>query len=158
MCNLDWGHGRQKESAWEWMGGSRSITPKRNVVIFVSSLLNHAGVFLTLRWVRADPPIALARVTGGVPVAALHDFNLMKENTLEHSCNFLHHLNRKPMWQFYWRELLMMPTNMEIIGFTPQDPEQVPADWTAELRHSNCAQIRILYNTLAPGPLWVRDQ
>ena len=43
----------------------------------------------------------------------------------------------------------MMPTNMEIIGITPQDPEQVPADWTAELRHSDCALIRILYNTLS---------
>jgi hypothetical protein len=57
----------------------------------------------------------------------------MKENTLEVMHDFLHHLERKPMWQFYRREVLMMPTNMEIFGITPQDPEQVPADRTAEL-------------------------
>jgi hypothetical protein len=54
-----------------------------------------------------------------VLAAALHDSNLTKENTLELMRDFLHHIERKPMWQFYRREVLMMPTDMESFGITP---------------------------------------
>jgi len=77
-------------------------------------------------------PPAFDRVTGAVLVAALHDSDFTKENILKCSCNFHDHLDRKPLRQLHLIEVFMISTNLEILGITPQDSEQVPADWTAE--------------------------
>jgi hypothetical protein len=105
------------------------IILKGNVVFFVVIVLKkRLGVFFAIRRVGADAPPAFDRITGAVLAAALHDSDFTKENILEFSRNFRDHLDRKPLRQLHWIEVFMITTNMELLGITPQDLEQVPAD------------------------------
>lgn len=88
-------------------------------------------------------------MTGGVLAAALHDSDLAKEYFLEFSRNLYHHIERKPLRQLHLIEVFMMTMNMEILGITSQDLEQVPANWTTGPRHSDYAVIGILCNMLS---------
>jgi hypothetical protein len=63
-----------------------------------------------------------------VLAVVLHGSDFTKEDILECSCNFHHHFDRKPLRQLHLREVVMMTTNMEILGITSQDLEEVPAD------------------------------
>jgi hypothetical protein len=63
-----------------------------------------------------------------MPAAALHDSDLAKENVLEFSRNVHHHIERKPLRQLHLIEVFMMTTNIEVLGITSQDLEQVPAN------------------------------
>jgi hypothetical protein len=82
-----------------------------------------------------------------VLTAVLHDYDFTEENILKCSHNFHHHIKRKPLQQLHLREVFMVTMNMEILRITSQDLQDVPADWTAKPRHSDCAVIRILGNT-----------
>jgi len=93
-------------------------------------------------------------VTGGVLAVALHDSDLAKENFLEFSCNVHHHIKRQPLWQLHLIEVRMMTMNMNILGITSQDLEEVPANWTTEVQHSDCAVIGILYNMSGRQTPW----
>ena len=88
-------------------------------------------------------------MTGSVLAAALHGSDLAKEDFLEFSGNLYHHIARKPLRQLHLIEVFMMTKKVEVIGITSQDLEQVPANWTTGLRHSDCIIIEILCNMLS---------
>jgi hypothetical protein len=103
-------------------------------------------IISTIFRVGADTVSALARRMDLVPfVAFQHPFDLTQKYCFESSRKFHHHLQRKPFRQLHLRKGFMITINMEVSGsIISEDFEELPTNWTAGLRHSDCAVVEIL--------------